>query len=533
MSTSSPNVAATAAVQPMAIVDGRTVVSDPGLDMLGCTYDVLKYPYSDVRYRGARVVNGITGSAGDDASRKLLEVDPVRGICYSFPSTITTAAQNELEVTSAHGASLTTYSNDLAFRAKVEGNYGAFSGEVKTSLQLHDSGSEAYTYLTLFDSRITADASFDRRDLGAGGGLSLDPTFVAALDDPGYDAAKFLDRWGTHVVSGIRIGGQIRYTCYTTDRSSTSESSLDASGTVRYQGLSGSTTVKVSTAISMAQATGYISGESQLLIYGGSAASQAQVGSGEGYDAWIDSVAANPAFAEFLEMIPVWELCSDPSRAAVLEATYKYRERLSLTPAAVQIASGGTEFSKDDYKGLDTSATGAAAAAAIQAYSASVSNDQCWVSENDEEVIVGFGGRIKGDHTLTRILVAVLNVRTGAIRRIAVGDGTTDPAEYEGWYQVPEGCVMTGIRLRNDDDDLRNARVFYQRIRASDAANGFLDRDREEAVVGSPKSSYEIEYVPPAAGNRRVLTGILLRARKNHPAVNALVLQVAELAPPR
>jgi hypothetical protein len=518
MSTTTP---AAQTVQPMAIVGGKTIIFDPGLDMLGRTYDVLDAPYAQVSAKGERVVLGIDGHSPTESGRKLVEVDSAAAIYYSFPSTVQASPQNEFLLSSADGTTLETYSDSLALRARVDAGYGAFSGEIKTTLKLTSSSAEKYTYVTLFDSKVTAEASFRQKDLGSGGGLSLDPDFQADLDDTGLAPSAFFDRWGTHLISGIRIGGQIRYTAYRIESSSSGTTDLGVAAKVRYQGLSGSTSASTSTTMTSEEAKEYMSGESELLIYGGSSAAQAAVVSDQDYGGWLATVADNPAFAEFAGLIPAWELCTDPDRAAALKDSYRYRESLALGDAGITVGTG-------DYTGLDQSAAGAAATAEIDRYADTLSNRQLWLSEDGMEMVVGFGANIDTDNKLNRILVAVRNVRTGTIRFEGVG-GTSDPKSYEGWYQVPDGCVITGIELRNDDNDSKNVKVYYQALAPGDAANGFLDPARRVGIAGSEKSSYEVSYIPAPNGNRKVVTGILVRAKKNHAQYEKLVLQTAEL----
>lgn len=518
MSTTSPTAQP---VQPMAIVGGRTIVYDPGLDMLGRMYDVLNGPYAQVDAKKGRAVDGIHDHAPADGNRRLVEVDSTGTLYYSFPSTVRASRQNEFQLTSADGTSLERYSDSLALRAKVSTGYGAFSGEIRTTLDLTSSSAEKYTYVTLFDSKVTAEAWFEQDDLESGGGLSLSDSFRRDLDDAGLAPATFFAKWGTHLISGIRIGGQIRYSAYRMESSSTGTTELGVAAKVRYQGLSGSTNASGSTSITSAQAEEYISGESRLLIYGGTTAAQGAVLSAQDFGGWLETVPENPAFTEFATLIPAWELCADAARARALEDAYKYRESLALGSAGITVGSG-------DCAGLDASATGAAATAEIERYAATLSNERHWLSGDGTEMVVGFGANIDTDNRLNRILVAVRNVRTGSIRFEGVG-GTSDPRSYEGWFQAPDGCVITGIELRNDDNDSKNVKVYYQALAPSDAANGYLDPERRVGIAGSEKSSYEVSYVPPAYGNRKVVTGIMVRAKKNHAQYEKLVLQTAEL----
>jgi hypothetical protein len=515
-------------VQPMAIVDGITVIYDPGLDMLGRGYDLRTAGYARTADKGPRIVLGITGHDTSEPTRRLVEIDSDNRIFYSFPSTVWADDLNEFGATTEVGASLEEYSDSLAFRAKVEQGYGAFSGEVEAALGLEVSASSKHAYASVLDGKMTAEASFTTAELASGSGLSLDASFEKDLYDDSLAPAAFFDRWGTHLVSGIRIGGQIRYTCFATEETFSSTATLDAAARAGYQGLSGSTTVKVDASVSTSTYQQYVSGESSLLIYGGSAAGQAAVGTGEGFTSWITSVASNPAFADFGALTPVWNLCSDPERAAALEETYEYVASLEATSPGLLTANGGSQYDPSDYASIDLDADDTGAE--VRAFSAAVSNDLYWLSEDGQEVLVGFGARIDGDHKLTRMLVAALDLRTGDIRYVPVGDGGTNTKDYGGWTQVPDGCVITGIELRDDDGDNKNMKVYYQALAPSSSSTGYLDPARQEAVAGSGQSSYEIAYVPSKTGNRTVITGLLVGHAKNKRLYNRLLLQTAELS---
>lgn len=524
---STTTAAAGKTVQPMAIVDGNTVIYDPGLDMLGRTYDVRTAGYARTADKGPRVVTGITGLDTGDPARRLVEIDSDNRVFYSFPSTVWADDLNEFGATTAVGASQEEYADSLAFRAKVEQGYGAFSSEVQVALGLDVSTSSKHAYASVLDGKLTAEASFTTAGLSSGDGLALTDAFSRDLNDAALAPAAFFDRWGTHLVSGIRIGGQIRYTCYASEDVYSSTGTLDAAARAGYQGLSGSTTVKVDASVSASTYQKHVSGESSLLVYGGSAAGQAAVGTKEGFTAWLTSVASNPAFAEFGALTPLWELCDDDARAAALEEAYRYEVSLEATAPGLLSANGGSQYDPSDYASIDLDA--ADTGAEVRKFSAAVSNDLYWLSEDGQEVLVGFGARIH-DHKLTRMLIAARDLRTNQVRRVPVGNGGTNTKDYEGWIQVPDGCVITGIELADDDDDSKNVKVYYQALAPADAANGFLAPDRQQAVAGSEKSGYEISYVPARTGNRTVITGLLVGHAKNKRLYNRLLLQTAELS---
>lgn len=510
-----------AGAETQAIIGDDTVIFNPGLDMLGCAYNVLKYPYAQKKYAGTCVVAGIDAGA----SEQRIEIDSDDRLYYSFPTTIKARAANEFSAESEGGESLTTFSNSLAVRSGVDTDCGAFKGEVTVGLGLEESTSRYHRYLTIFDSKITAEAFFERKDLGAG--LSLDPTFVKDLNDAQVSPSTFFERYGTHIISGIRIGGQIRFTSYAEENTYSQQETFELDAKAKYQSLSGSSSVKVSVDQASEGYEDKVKYGDSLLIYGGSGEGQAAVENASDYGAWLTTVARHPDFAEFRPtgLIPVWDLCDDPERSAALEATFRERDERVLVNQHLLPANGGDFYKASDYNSVELGSPDPNAE--VQKFAATMSKERYWVGNTDTEVLVGFGATVNTDGKLVRILVAVRDLRTGKVRRVAVGSNSTDPNDYERWYQVPDGCVITGLGLRSKSDNVKNMVVYYQALALDDEANGYLDPQRKAYYAGDALSQYEISYTPPSKGNRTVVVGLLVRCGGNN--FDKLLLKVAEI----
>lgn len=126
------------------------------------------------------------------------------------------------------------------------------------------------------------------------------------------------------------------------------------------------------------------------------------------------------------------------------------------------------------------------------------------------------------------MLIAAFDLATGETTYHATGDGTTNISDYEMYYEVPSGYAMTGLCLREKDNNLKNMKVYYQAIDEEDSSNAYLDPDQTIAWEGDALSEYEVEYIPET-NNQYVITGIVVNSSSKHGGFNILVCKIAKL----
>ena len=528
----------------------KTIMHGPGLDVLGCLYNVLTSPYSKRTSVGRLAVNGIDVNSQDNE----LEIDIDKQIYYTYPNNVGGQVSNEVEIEILVEESYTKFTNSLAVRVGIAADYGAFSAEVTAGLNLETTETDQKFYALFLDQKRTARFSFNGQDLiNARNGLSLESSFKTALNDSNNSPANLFNNYGTHVISGVNAGGQIHFTWYADKQSysSTEDFTLDAKA--KYEGLTSSVQVtgSLEASTSAYKETSQIS--ANLLISGGSDDGQAAIKpdatDSSGYTTWLTSVDTNPAFLEFLEngLIPVWELCDTDARRDELRDAYQGALRVSNT--FVRPSNQGTHYKPDkyDYEDLDKIRNDAGYAYSddvpikeantiMQDYAAAYNQGIHWVSQTDQEVMVGFGARINNDKHVTRIKIACLNLGTGLVAYYAVG-GTVDD-DYEKWFEVPKGSVMTGIGLWEHNQNLAGMEINYQKldyygnIPYGETDTIYLEPTTQTQVEGSmPGDGWELFYKQRENGNPWALTGIFVVSSNSENGFVRLVLKTSKIAP--
>ncbi|MGK7916978.1 MAG: MAC/perforin domain-containing protein [Prochloraceae cyanobacterium] len=152
---------------------------------------------------------------------------------------------------------------------------------------------------------------------------------------------------------------------------------------------------------------------------------------------------------------------------------------------------------------------------------------------NEGYAIVGFGGRIKKQgkngkkSKFSRIAVCVVNLATNERKWEVQGDRTTfNAGDYERIGEIPEGCVLTGIGLREKDHNLKNMVLYYQQIDTANADNNYLNGEVQTTYLGDKLSSYEAEYKPNEDNNMAII-GIEVSTGKS--SIDYLKLNQAKL----
>ncbi|MEH6345280.1 MAG: MAC/perforin domain-containing protein [Bermanella sp.] len=457
----------------------------PGVDYLGCIYKV-----SD-RYADATSVS-ITKQLFDipaDTTDTLKSLDVINAADetdenYTYPSVYFGIVISETEISEAKAyTSEELYTSD-AVSLNVSGSYGAFSGEVSTNYSSECTESSEYWNVVI--KAGVKNYSIQMMDLTKLCDYLTDD-FQDAIESVTDDvsAAALVESYGTHFLYKAIFGGEWKYTQsvskYTYGASSSAVTQVSANYlTYSASGSIGSST-DLSTSVDTSNAMFYAKGGLAADVY-------------DGYDAWLENVPGNYAMVEFDDdsLQPISVLVQDTSIKALIESAIE-----AALPAASYTGTSLTQDGSGDSLSVTTVGTGAVT---------SVSKCELYVAgDNPYEVITGFGGRIKnGD--FTRIAVKILNLSTGESHWTAVGDSTVyNEVNYELIGDVPDGHVLTGIGLTENDDNL-SYMVLYSQLMdpsGSSGAKNFLDNTNLVATYyggdGSKQPAYELEYKPAAS----------------------------------
>jgi MAC/Perforin domain len=287
----------------------------PGVEAIGAGYDLfLKYACAD----------SITIQLFDwnMAPSKSVTID---GKTYQVPSVLDVQSHNTFNYTEAYGDSINVYQTSLATTVEVSGGYNFFSGSlsVEYSSQSLTRSENAFTRIqqsvTMWSLRLQRPTE-ELRSL-------LLPSFRKYLDDlPRTEAAAaaLFNRYGSHFLTGIVMGGRAVLSSSTNklqvDRSYTINETAKASYKALTGQLSASEQVKYQQSINSFNSCS----NSEQSVLGGTEASRAFDGKA-GFNAWTASVAKAPDFVNFVSTIPmdaIWRLCATEQQSEFLEKYY-------------------------------------------------------------------------------------------------------------------------------------------------------------------------------------------------------------------
>lgn len=310
-----PSTKASASLRLLRADSGLPENTLPGVEAIGAGYDpFLHYACAD----------SITVQLfdWDLATTKSITID---GNTYQVPSMVDVQSNNTYNYTEAYGDSINVYQSSLATSVEASGGYNFFSGSlsVEYNTQSLTQSENAFTRIqqsiTLWSLRLQLPAE-ELRNL-------LLPSFRKFLDDlPQTDAAAadLFNRYGSHYLTGIVMGGRAVLSSATDKMQVNQSYSINETAKASYKSLTGqlsaSEQVKYQQSI---DSFNYYS-DSEESVLGGSQATRAFDGK-DGFTAWAASVADAPDFVNFVSTIPmdaIWRLCATEQQAAFLENYY-------------------------------------------------------------------------------------------------------------------------------------------------------------------------------------------------------------------
>lgn len=220
------------------------------------------------------------------------------------------------------GKSLYSYSNEMAKKVGVSGGYLYFGGSITESF-----GSQTYTetnsrYATLVSDVSQYKIEFDDGHLHVFD--YLDPIFEADIKNPEMSPEEIFNRYGTHVIRSVKMGGRLDYNVQANSSynsgSNTFESEVKASFNMAFAsaGASHSTSQKETTTSFNENCDISIKAYPDYL--GSNTITPSQ------YAAWGEYVRKNPAMCDFgmqTPLIPIWNMVSDPLRRDQIKRAYE------------------------------------------------------------------------------------------------------------------------------------------------------------------------------------------------------------------
>jgi len=383
----------------------------PADNVLGYTYDAFSL-YADPSAAIKRVVL----FAGEDEMK-------LNDVTYTLPSGVSLTTNDKSVVYMASGADFNSYSASLDAKVSFRGRKRGMFAKTKVTFDASVRGRQTAMFAMLFDQTEAAIARID--DLSS---MQLDATFVAQLNDGKVAPQTLFRTYGTHIVSGVIVGGCVRYTAWADATASYTKAKFEADVRARYKLYSGS--VNVSADGSAKNAAVHDVGN--LEVVGGSQAARSGLTKSQDFTGWVDSVASNPEFIDFIEngLTPIWELCSQPTRRQELESAF------ATLYTATRGASTWVDMATKDKP----------------EHSVSTSSSTSFVT--------GVAGHIVKDD-FVGFAVQFEDAATGdRVWQYATSD--RDFNHEIPLTSVPPGCALTGLAARAANGDWTNAKLYYQ-----------------------------------------------------------------------
>ncbi|TDB84984.1 hypothetical protein E1264_22780 [Actinomadura sp. KC216] len=233
----------------------------------------------------------------------------------------------------------------LSAELGVSASYGAFSGEFKSEFSGEYTRSSEYMfsyhnmYAQLARLQLAADPKFPSKAF-----TDRVAQLPATFDESELRAfIEFFDSFGIYYTTEVSLGASLGFWVATEKRSQMAKAEISAMLNAQYKGLfsSGSISSKIR---GSSEWKAYSSNSSVgIRAIGADPAKGARVAaldpwnpsqaSVEAYNAWVDSIATDPAIVDF-KLRGIWELCGD-RRRAVQEAWQAYgqtmRPKLMIT----------------------------------------------------------------------------------------------------------------------------------------------------------------------------------------------------------
>ncbi|GAB5526667.1 MAG: hypothetical protein Roseis2KO_45390 [Roseivirga sp.] len=472
----------------------------PGFDYLGCIYKI------DDLYARAESVNTKFQLFDIPDNWSKIDESTTDGYAYACPELISFDVLGTNDYSAAESYSTEELFNSTKVSLNIEGSYGAFSGSVEAE---YDS---SYTEnSSFFHVKASSHVRSYRLNLPRNSELinylkkDVNSDINGDSESDMMDAAKLVDTYGTHFLSGAVFGGQWSYTQSVSTYSYTSKSDAETKVAANYASF---LSAGVDEKTTSEQIQTEEQSNAQFSTVGGSPSAIIS-----GVKEWAETVPGNYAMFDFDDdsLQPISELATDPDRKAEIEAAIR-----SVLNDEVSISDSGfiwdenqvaTVYGEDD----------------PEQYEYSV--------ENTSTVIVGLAILIT-KYEIEKMAVRVFNISENTREWIVLGDGGSyNEEDYELFGETDEGYLMTGIGIKEANSVFQNMVIHQQALDPASqySAGTYLSDTIDEKTVDTKDPGYDKNY-KPSAEDGRVIVGIGVSSIQG--GFNGLKLDVAPLVLP-
>lgn len=506
----------------------------PGLSALGKLFNAITGSYTSVNE-----TYGISGLQSDTNTTPVHpEYKP--SLTYDIPRSVNfedyqVSAVGKMET----GTSISSYQSMLAVSAQVSAGYAAYSGSVSGSWSDTVTATKEEYFATAFDTWSLYKLGFSVHDVdltttdynNSPTGLCISPELqhgfdLLVTDTSGTNAMTFFDLYGTHILTGMVVGGQTRQDYQGSQSSFTDEQDFQVCAGAKYDAGIGSAAFESTTSGASTKHESSVQSYESITVIGGSTSSMQNLRSHpspESYAAWSDTVPTYPAFIDYIPdggTIPVWLLCTDAAKRNYLQNVFN--QLYGHTPLSTY--DGRTiDCTKGNLGWIDPPG----------------SPTRSWNAASPDEVLVGIGGCIDSHKHLSKMVIVSYSLSRDEYSISYIGGGDAD-TNWEAFYMAPPGFLITGFGAARDSDNFEHLCVWYQKLNRQSQNGMFLDGTIYDWMGGSPSGSKKIDpkslpvhgggwchggnastgdlqrYFQPTTGQQEVITGVQLYSSNDH-----------------
>lgn len=214
------------------------------------------------------------------------------------------------EYETVSGTSASNYASNMATRVSLSGSYKYFSGSVKTAFSSAKASSSFYQYATV-QAIIEKDAYLVSNRTSVNDLKKyLTAQFAADLNESDMTPDELFIKYGTHVMTGVVMGGRLDYNLSAHNGSSSSTESIGVYAQARFK--TAYTRAAASCSYDTAEATSSSFTDSTTTTKAKGGNSTDSVGDSDAnFCTWLKTIDSKPVFCDYCgnSLTPLYELC--------------------------------------------------------------------------------------------------------------------------------------------------------------------------------------------------------------------------------
>lgn len=247
------------------------------------------------------------------------------------------------EISSEIASSVSSLMSKMTVSVSAEADVAGFEGSVESRFSKEQQEDKSLYVATLMERHTQFILEFDEpeaEDLEE----HLSSKFLKALNGadgtPPLSPEDLFEKYGTHVVTRVELGGRVDYWFSSEETESMTEEEFDISIKASYSGVSGAAAYAAKNVDKKAAAS------IRMTVYtvGGEDAAASKLRTDkdpESCAAWVETIPKNTRYVGRPKnsLMEIWEFCESPRRAKILKAAYR-------TARAKQIIENPVLFTK-------------------------------------------------------------------------------------------------------------------------------------------------------------------------------------------